>query len=123
MPRLSTAIAMRRSKAMRLTFCRSAEHQAAWDAVFVGHSVSAMIGITIAARKAPHRFESLILIGPSPCYINDAAYHGGFTGADIDSLLELLDSNHWAGPPRLCQGSWATSESPSSAPSSLYMAE
>jgi sigma-B regulation protein RsbQ len=73
-----------------LQICRAL---AVRDAVFVGHSVSAMIGI-IAARKAPQRFESLILIGPSPCYINDAEYHGGFTRADIDSLLELLDSNY-----------------------------
>ena len=63
------------------------------NAVFIGHSVSAMIGI-LASRKAPECFESLILIGPSPCYINDAEYHGGFTRADIDSLLEQLDSNH-----------------------------
>ena len=63
------------------------------DAVFVGHSVSAMIGI-LAAKKAPERFESLVLVGPSPRYINDGDYTGGFTREDIDGLLEFLDSNH-----------------------------
>jgi sigma-B regulation protein RsbQ len=63
------------------------------DAVFVGHSVSAMIGI-LAAQKAPQRFGSLILIGPSPRYVNDGEYFGGFTREDIDGLLDFLDSNH-----------------------------
>ena len=63
------------------------------DAVFVGHSVSSMIGI-LAAQKEPTRFESLVLIGPSPCYVNDGDYVGGFNRADIDGLIEFLDSNH-----------------------------
>jgi sigma-B regulation protein RsbQ len=63
------------------------------DAVFVGHSVSSMIGI-LAAQKDPTRFETLVLVGPSPCYVNDGDYVGGFTRADIDGLLEFLDSNH-----------------------------
>ena len=63
--------------------------------VFVGHSVSAMIGILAAARE-PQRFDSLILIGPSPRYVNDetAGYVGGFKRADIDGLLDFLDANH-----------------------------
>jgi sigma-B regulation protein RsbQ len=61
--------------------------------VFVGHSVSAMIGV-LAAIKEPERFEKLVLIGPSPCYINDGDYVGGFTRADIEGLLEFLDSNY-----------------------------
>lgn len=61
--------------------------------VFVGHSVSSMIGI-LAANKKPEYFSRLILIGPSPCYINDGEYTGGFTRPDIDGLLETLDSNH-----------------------------
>jgi sigma-B regulation protein RsbQ len=61
--------------------------------VFVGHSVSAMIGV-LAAIKEPERFEKLVLIGPSPCYINDDDYVGGFSRADIDGLLEFLDSNY-----------------------------
>ncbi|RYF85580.1 MAG: alpha/beta hydrolase [Chitinophagaceae bacterium] len=61
--------------------------------VFVGHSVSAVIGI-IAAVKAPELFSSLILVAPSPSYINDAGYHGGFEQNEIDELLESLDNNH-----------------------------
>jgi sigma-B regulation protein RsbQ len=62
------------------------------DAVFVGHSVSAVIGI-LAAQKDPSRFSALVLIGPSPRYVNEGEYLGGFTRQDIDGLLELLDSN------------------------------
>ncbi|PZM10177.1 alpha/beta fold hydrolase [Rhizobium tubonense] len=61
--------------------------------VFVGHSVSAMIGV-LASLKAPGLFESLILVGPSPRYINDGDYVGGFSSAEIDELLESLDDNH-----------------------------
>jgi sigma-B regulation protein RsbQ len=61
--------------------------------VFVGHSVSAMIGV-LAAIREPARFSKLILVGPSPCYIDDAGYHGGFSRADIGELLESLDSNY-----------------------------
>jgi sigma-B regulation protein RsbQ len=63
------------------------------DVVFVGHSVSSMIGV-LAARLASELFESLILIGPSPRYIDEAGYKGGFSGAQIEELLEFLDSNH-----------------------------
>jgi len=61
--------------------------------VFVGHSVSAMIGL-IAAKKAPELFSKLVLIGPSPCYIDDGDYIGGFTRDQINELLEFLDTNH-----------------------------
>ncbi len=61
--------------------------------VFVGHSVSAMIG-AIAANKAPDLFDELVLIGPSPCYIDDATYTGGFSEAQIHELLDFLDTNH-----------------------------
>ena len=65
--------------------------------IFVGHSVSAMIGL-LANLKAPERFAAQVMIGPSPCYINDADYHGGFERKDIDGLLETLESNYlgWA---------------------------
>jgi sigma-B regulation protein RsbQ len=64
------------------------------DGVFVGHSVSAMIGI-LAAKKAPELFDKLVLVGPSPCYIDDAnGYVGGFSEGQIHELLEFLDSNH-----------------------------
>jgi len=65
------------------------------DVVFVGHSVSAMIGL-LAAVKEPRRFGRLILVAPSPRYINDVDYFGGFTQSDIMGLLELLDSNYMA---------------------------
>ncbi|HET8934722.1 MAG TPA: alpha/beta hydrolase [Polyangiales bacterium] len=73
-----------------------AEHADA-PAVFVGHSVSAMIGL-LAAVSEPERFKSVAMIGPSPCYINDGEYVGGFTREDILSLLDTLDSNYlgWA---------------------------
>jgi sigma-B regulation protein RsbQ len=63
--------------------------------IFVGHSVSAMIGV-LAAVKEPDRFDALVLVGPSPRYINDEAdgYVGGFSRDDIESLLESLDSNY-----------------------------
>jgi sigma-B regulation protein RsbQ len=61
--------------------------------VFVGHSVSAMIGV-LASIEAPELFESLVLIGPSPRYINDGDYHGGFTAAQISELLQFLDVNY-----------------------------
>ena len=63
------------------------------EMIFVGHSVSALMGI-IAAQKAPELFKSLILVGPSPSYINDGDYVGGFTRPQIDELLESLDQNH-----------------------------
>jgi sigma-B regulation protein RsbQ len=63
------------------------------DVVFVGHSVSATIGV-LAAARAPELFSSLVLIGPSPRYIDDAGYVGGFTREDIDELLASVDSNY-----------------------------
>jgi sigma-B regulation protein RsbQ len=63
------------------------------DVVFVGHSVSAMVGV-LAAARAPERFGALVLIGPSPRYINDGDYVGGFTEDDIAGLLASLDSNY-----------------------------
>lgn len=62
------------------------------DGIFVGHSVSAIIGI-LAARAAPGLFSRLVLIGPSPCYINDGDYHGGFARTDIEELMGFMDSN------------------------------
>lgn len=61
--------------------------------IFVGHSVSSIIGV-LAAIKRPELFEKLILIGPSPCYINDSEYFGGFAQKDIDELVEALESNY-----------------------------
>ncbi len=63
------------------------------DVVFVGHSVSAMIGV-LAAIRQPELFESLVLVGPSPRYIDDDGYRGGFSAAQIEELLAFLDDNH-----------------------------
>jgi sigma-B regulation protein RsbQ len=63
------------------------------DVIFVGHSVSAMIGV-LAANREPERFDRLVLVGPSPRYIDDDDYAGGFARSDIDDLLEALDSNY-----------------------------
>ncbi|MFF0000581.1 alpha/beta fold hydrolase [Streptomyces avermitilis] len=63
------------------------------DAVFVGHSVSAMIGV-LAADMAPQRIGALVMVAPSPRYIDDDDYRGGFSVEDIDELLESLESNY-----------------------------
>jgi len=60
--------------------------------IFVGHSVSAMVGVLAAVRE-PERFDRLVLVGPSPRYIDDAGYVGGFSAEDIEGLLESLESN------------------------------
>jgi sigma-B regulation protein RsbQ len=61
--------------------------------VFVGHSVSAMIGM-LAAIKAPSLFAAQVMVGPSPCYIDDGDYIGGFSRSDIEELLDTMDSNY-----------------------------
>jgi len=63
------------------------------EVIFVGHSVSALIGV-IAAIKAPQLFKCLVMVAPSPSYINDGDYEGGFTRPEIEELLESLDNNH-----------------------------
>jgi sigma-B regulation protein RsbQ len=68
------------------------------DVIFVGHSVSAMVGV-LAANQEPDRFARLVFIGPSPRYINDSPdYTGGFERSDIEGLLETMDKNYvgWA---------------------------
>ncbi|GAA1736013.1 alpha/beta hydrolase [Isoptericola hypogeus] len=64
-------------------------------AVFVGHSVSAMIGM-LAATRRPDLFDRLVLVGPSPRYIDDDddGYRGGFSAEEIDGLLATMDSNY-----------------------------
>lgn len=63
------------------------------DTIFVGHSVSSMIGL-LAAIREPSRFAKLVLVAPSPRYINEEGYVGGFTKEDIESLIDSLDSNY-----------------------------
>jgi len=68
------------------------------EVIFVGHSVSGVVGM-LASIRAPHRFDRLILVGPSPRYLNDPPdYVGGFERRDIEGLLEMMDKNYmgWA---------------------------
>ena len=60
---------------------------------FVGHSVSAMVGV-LAAIRDPERFDALVLVGPSPRYLDDSDYVGGFAREDIEELLDALDGNY-----------------------------
>jgi sigma-B regulation protein RsbQ len=68
------------------------------DVILVGHSVSSMAGL-LAVKRQPERFARLIMIGPSPRYINDSEYVGGFERQEIEGLLDLMDKNFigWAG--------------------------
>lgn len=61
--------------------------------IFVGHSVSAMIGM-LADQASPGIFAAHAMIGPSPCYVDDEGYVGGFSRADVDSLLTTLEGNY-----------------------------
>ena len=63
------------------------------DAVFVGHSVSAMIGV-VAYLQAPELFGAMVMVGPSARYVDDGDYVGGFSRAQIKDLLDSLDANH-----------------------------
>lgn len=67
------------------------------EIIYVGHSVSSMIGL-IAAVERPELFEKMIMIGPSPCYLNDGEYKGGFERANILELLDMMEMNFtgWA---------------------------
>jgi sigma-B regulation protein RsbQ len=64
------------------------------DVVFVGHSVGAMIGV-LAAIKEPRRFGRLVLLAPSPRFVNDAGYVGGFEQKDIQELLAAMEANYY----------------------------
>ena len=67
------------------------------DVIFVGHSVSSMVGV-IAAIKLPEIFSRLVLVAPSPCYMNELGYNGGFERKDIEELLDTMEKNYigWA---------------------------
>ncbi len=74
------------------------EELALTDVIFVGHSVSTMIGL-VSSIQAPNYFNRLIFVGPSPCYINDLPnYYGGFERKDIEDLLDIMEKNYigWA---------------------------
>jgi sigma-B regulation protein RsbQ len=68
------------------------------EVIFVGHSVSTMVGV-LAVGERPDLFHRLIMIGPSPRYVNDEEYFGGFDKQDIEELVKTLESNYlgWAG--------------------------
>lgn len=70
--------------------CRELELE---SVVFVGHSVSAMIGV-LASNAAPGLFDKLVLVGPSARYIDDGDYRGGFSASDIEELLVSMESNY-----------------------------
>jgi len=78
-----------------LEICRELD---LYDAIFVGHSVGAMIGI-LSAIAEPERFAKLILITPSPCYVNQDDYYGGFDYSTVDLMLQHMNSNFmdWSG--------------------------
>jgi sigma-B regulation protein RsbQ len=63
------------------------------DVIFVGHSVSATIGV-LAANREPERFASLVLVAPSPRFIDDTGYRGGFAREDIEGLLENMETDY-----------------------------
>lgn len=68
------------------------------ETIFVGHSVGSTIGM-LASIQEPNRFEQLVMIGPSPCYLNDPPdYKGGFEKEDLNGLIEMMEMNYigWA---------------------------
>ncbi|MDI1445451.1 alpha/beta hydrolase [Polyangium sp. 6x1] len=71
------------------------EELALEDVVYVGHSMSGMIGV-LAALEEPRRFRKLILLGASPRYLDDEGYEGGFKRADLDGLYEAMQTNYHA---------------------------
>ncbi|TVR79226.1 MAG: alpha/beta hydrolase [Chitinophagaceae bacterium] len=71
------------------------------NVILVGHSVSCMIAV-LAAAKRPELFDKLVLVGPSPRYINDNEYHGGYKKQDIDELIKAVESDY------LCWSSFIT---------------
>jgi sigma-B regulation protein RsbQ len=73
-----------------LAICRALDLT---DVIFVGHSVSSMIG-ALAALAEPDRFAKLVMVSPSPRYIDDEGYRGGFSEEDVRELLDSLDSNY-----------------------------
>lgn len=77
-----------------LDICRTLDLR---DVILVGHSVSSVISV-LAAIKEPHRFAHLVMVGPSPRYINDVGYVGGFEREEIVGLLETMEKNYigWA---------------------------
>ena len=80
-------------------------------AIFVGHSVSAVIGL-LASVEAPEKFKCQIMIGPSPCYINDGNYIGGFSKADVEELCNTIDANYLGWSSSMAPAIMGTPEKP-----------
>jgi sigma-B regulation protein RsbQ len=87
------------------------DHYATGPAVFVGHSVSAMIGL-LASNAAAHKFAAQIMVGPSACYIDDENYRGGFSRADIDDLLDTMAGNYLGWSSNMAPAIMGAPESP-----------
>ncbi|WP_406108567.1 alpha/beta hydrolase [Streptomyces sp. NBC_01003] len=81
------------------------------EVTFVGHSVSAVVGV-LAAAKAPQRFSRLVMVAPSPCYIDEDGYRGGFSADDIDELLESLESNYLGWSAAMAPGIMGNADQP-----------
>ncbi|UZO80415.1 alpha/beta hydrolase [Aquimarina sp. ERC-38] len=67
------------------------------DVIFIGHLVSAVIGV-LAFNLRPYHFSKMVLICPSPKYTNENEYHGGFEAQDLEELMEVMENNYegWA---------------------------
>jgi sigma-B regulation protein RsbQ len=63
------------------------------EVVFIGHSVSSMIGL-LAVNSASEFFSKIVFIGPSPRYLNDQNYPGGLERGELEELLEIMDTNY-----------------------------
>jgi len=81
------------------------------DTILVGHSVSSMIGL-LAAIDRPEFFSKLIFLGPSPRYLNDGDYFGGFERADLDELFTMMDENYLGWSRALAPSIMGNSERP-----------
>lgn len=81
------------------------------DVVLVAHSVSCMIG-ALATSEAPELFGALVMIAPSPRYIDEGDYHGGFTREDIHGLLETMDHNYLGWSEQMAQMVMASPDEP-----------
>lgn len=79
--------------------------------IFVGHSVSAMIGL-LSGITQPDAFAAHVMVGPSPCYINDAGYVGGFERKDIEGLLDTMESNYLGWSSTMAPAIMGASEQP-----------
>lgn len=68
-----------------------------FNVTLVAHSVGAMMALAAAVER-PELFDRLILLAPSPSYLDDTetGYVGGLSADDVHDLLGSLDDNHMA---------------------------